>query len=105
MDLVPGLSPWLHNAYFRVLAECGYIDWKENFEDFHARLRDIIMNREVPIELILEVDSLLMQLQAEQEEIVEDEVTEDQPESENDSNPNSDIEDVDISDAEIDIYD
>ena len=62
------IAKWVADAWRTIsndlmlkrLAECGYIDLKGNFEDLYVRLRDTIMNREVPIKVILEVDKLLL---------------------------------------------
>ena len=80
----------LNDLILKGFAECGYTAWKRNVDNLHSRLRYTILNRDVPIEVIVEVGNLMMQLQEEQENM-RSEVTEDQPESENESDDDSTI--------------
>ena len=42
---------------------CGYINFDDDYNKLHSRLRDTIVSREVPIDIILEVDEAVLELQ------------------------------------------
>ena len=64
------LAAWIFAAWKQVsqpfiidaFRECGYIEWNGNHKNLHSRLRDTIMNREVPIETIIEINDFLLEL-------------------------------------------
>ena len=43
--------------------QCGYIEWDDDHHRLHSRLRDTILNQAVPIEAILEVNEMLLELE------------------------------------------
>eukprot|EP00795_Rhopilema_esculentum_P002477 gene2477-18139_t len=42
--------------------QCGYIEWDDDYHKLHSRFRDTILNRAVPLEAILEVNEMLLEL-------------------------------------------
>ena len=48
--------------------QCGYINFDADYNKLHSHLRDTIVHREVPIDIILKVDEALLELQKEIEE-------------------------------------
>ena len=47
---------------------CGYIGYDGNVDNLHSRLRDTMANREVPPEVLTEVNGFLIQLEEERNE-------------------------------------
>ena len=45
--------------------ECGYIGYDGNVNSLHSCLRDTIVNREIPPEVLAKVNKFLIQLEAE----------------------------------------
>ena len=48
--------------------ECGYIGYDGNVNSLHSCLRDTIVNREIPPEVLAKVNEFLIQLEAERNE-------------------------------------
>ena len=48
--------------------KCGYIGYDGDVNSLHSRLRDTIVNREIPPEVLAEVNEFLIQLEAERNE-------------------------------------
>ena len=48
--------------------ECGYIGYDGDVNSLHSRLRDTIVNREIPPEVLAKVNEFLIQLEAERNE-------------------------------------
>ena len=69
LSLLPNKEPQI--LYFF----CSlYIEWNGDHQKLHSRLRDTILNREVPIETILEVNEMFLQLEeANNNDVVDDE--------------------------------
>ena len=65
--------------------QCGYIEWNDDYQKLHSRLRDTILNRAVPIEAILEVNEMLLELE-EASEDVSNEIYEDEYHNTDDEN-------------------
>ena len=66
------VTNWIHEKRKKVATpayiidgfrQCGYIELNGDHQNLHSRLRDTILNREVPIETILEVNEMLCQLE------------------------------------------
>ena len=57
--------------------QCGCIEWNDHYQMLHSRLPDTILNRAVPIEAILEVNKILLELE-EASEDVSNEIYEDE---------------------------
>ena len=73
------IATWIFDAWKQVaqpafiidgFRECGYIEWDGDHNKLHSRLRDTVLNREVPIEPILEVNDLLLELEQANDDIV-----------------------------------
>lgn len=76
--------------------QCGYIEWDGDYQKLHSRLRDTILNRAVPIETILEVNEMLLELEEANMDIVtafEDEEVDMEDETEEDDNNETDSDD------------
>ena len=56
------------NAILKGFKECGYIGYDGDVNSLHSRLRDTIVNREIPPEVLAEVNEFLIQLEAERNE-------------------------------------
>ena len=56
------------NAILKGFKECGYIRYDGDVNSLHSRLRDTIVNREIPPEVLAEVNEFLIQLEAERNE-------------------------------------
>ena len=52
------------NAILKGFKECGYIGYNGDINSLHSRLRDTIVNREIPPEVLAEVNEFLIQLEA-----------------------------------------
>ena len=77
--------------------EFGYIGYDGNVDSLHSRLRDTMVNREVPLEVLTEVNEFLIQLEEERNETgcdLDDSVEseEDSDENERDEEDNVDVE-------------
>ena len=97
---------WINNVWRRVATddeimkgfkECGYIGYDGNVDSLHSRLRDTMVNREVPPEVLTEVNEFLIQLEEERNETgcdLDDSVEseEDGDENERDEEDNVDVE-------------
>ena len=66
------LSQWVLQAWKAVakpafivsgFKQCGYIEWDDDHHKLHSRLWDTIFNQAVPIEAILEVNEMLLELE------------------------------------------
>ena len=53
------------NAILKGFKECGYIGCDGDVNRLHSLLRDTIVNREIPLEVLTEVNEFLIQLEAE----------------------------------------
>ena len=62
MGLNPNLSPLGLNA--DPFSACGYTGYDGDVNSLHSRLRDTIVNREIPPEVLAEVNEFLIQLEA-----------------------------------------
>ena len=56
------------NIILKGFKECGYIGYDGDVNSLHSRLRDTIVNREIPPEVLAEVNEFLIQLEAERNE-------------------------------------
>ena len=56
------------NAILKGFKECGYIGQNGNVHSLHSHLRDRIVKREIPPEVLAEVNEFLIQLEAERNE-------------------------------------
>ena len=56
------------NAILKGFKECGYIGYDGDVNSLHSRLRDTIVNREIPPEVLAKVNEFLIQLEAERNE-------------------------------------
>ena len=56
------------NAILKGFKECGYIGYDGDVNSLHSRLRDTIVNREIPPEVLAKVNEFLIQLEAEHNE-------------------------------------
>ena len=56
------------NAILKGFKECGYIGYDGDVNSLHSRLRDTIVNREIPPEVLAEVNEFLIQLETERNE-------------------------------------
>ena len=50
--------------------QCRYIEWNGDYQKLHSRLCDMILNRTVPIEAILEVNEMLLELEEANEDVL-----------------------------------
>ena len=86
------------DAIMKGFKECGYIGYDGNVDSLHSRLRDTMVNSEVPPEVLTEVNEFLIQLEEERNETGCD--LDDSVESEEDSDENERDEEDDV-DVEI----
>ena len=56
------------NVILKGFKECGYIGYDGDVNSLHSRLRDTIVNREIPPEVLAKVNEFLIQLEAEHNE-------------------------------------
>ena len=49
--------------------QCGYIEWNDDYQELHSRLRNTILNRAVPIEAILEANKMFLELKEASEDV------------------------------------
>ena len=56
------------NAILKGFKECGYIGYDSDINSLYSRLRDTIVNREIPPEVLAEVNEFMIQLEAERNE-------------------------------------
>ena len=56
------------NAILIGFKECGYIGYDGDINSLHSRPRDAIVNREIPPEVLAEVNEFMIQLEAERNE-------------------------------------
>ena len=56
------------NAILKGFKEYGYIGYNGDVNSFHSRLRDTIVSREIPPEVLAEVNEFLIQLETERNE-------------------------------------
>ena len=88
----------LHNHPSFIIAgfrECGHIEWDGNHKNLHSRLRDTILNREVPIETIIEVNDLLLELEEANKDMAdEDEIDADEDTDDGDDDHDDDEDDI-----------
>ena len=76
--------------------QCGYIEWDGHYQKLHSRLRDTILSRAVPIETILEMNEMSLELEEANMDIVtafEDEGVDIEDETEEDDNNETDSDD------------
>ena len=59
-----------NNAVLKGFKECGSIGYDGDVNSLHSHLRDTIVNREIPPEVLAEVNEILIQLEAEHNETV-----------------------------------
>ena len=59
-----------NNAVLKDFKECGSIGYDGDVNSLHSHLRDTIVNREIPPEVLAEVNEILIQLEAEHNETV-----------------------------------
>ena len=67
--------------------QCGYIKWDDDHQKLHSRLRDTILNRAVPIEAILEVNEMLLELEEASKDVA-NEIYKDEDHNTDDENEN-----------------
>ena len=67
--------------------ECGYIEYNNDFSQLHSRLKETLESREVPQEVITEMNEFIEEMRAAElaEEIEEDEVAETNASGDDDS--------------------
>ena len=79
------LCQWVRQAWKAVtkpaftmsgFKQCGYIKWDDDHHKLYSRLRDTILNQAVPIEAILGVNEMLLELE-EASKAAENEIYED----------------------------
>ena len=59
-----------NNAVLKGFKECGSIGYDGDVNSLHSHLRDTIVNREIPPEVLAEVNEILIQLEAEHNETI-----------------------------------
>ena len=86
------------DAIMKGFKECGYIGYDGNVDSLHSRLRDTMVNREVPPEVLTVVNEFLIQLEEERNETgcdLDDSVESDEDSDENERDEEDDV-DVEI---------
>ena len=102
---------WIYDAWRQVATddailkgfkECGYIGYNGDVNSLHSRLRDTIVKREVPPEVIVEVNEFLIALEEECNETGVDVLVENEhDDSSEEDSENGDNEEEDDSDIEV----
>ena len=84
------------DAIMKGFKECGYIGYDGNADSLHSRLRDTMVNREVPPEVLTEVNEFVIQLEEERNETGCDLNDSVESEEDSDENERDEGDDVDV---------
>ena len=99
---------WVNDAWRRVATdetilkgfrECCYIYYKGDINALHSRLQETIRSRQVPLEIVLEIDNFIKEMRAIEADEVEEEI-ENVEEGDDESDDSEEDEMDDINDAD-----